>query len=103
LAFLANLVGTSSDPDAAVGEVVLGFTGVVLAMIFGLFALLYLITGWGLLKFRPWGRTLGIVVAAISLLKFPIGTAFGIYALVILFRKETEALFAKQSDRPAGA
>ena len=32
-------------------------------------------------------------LAALALTSFPLGTAFGVYALVILFRKDTEALF----------
>ena len=52
--------------------------------------------------FQP-ARIVGIIVAILSLTQFWLGTAFGIYALVILFRKETEALFTKQPDRPAGA
>ncbi|HVQ41859.1 MAG TPA: hypothetical protein VMS54_06625, partial [Vicinamibacterales bacterium] len=55
----------------------------------------FLLTGWGIFKLKPWARIVGIVMAAICLMKFPFGTAFGIYALIILFKKETEALFAR--------
>jgi hypothetical protein len=93
LGALAAVVGSTDDEGAAVGAAVLGFTGIALSVILGLLALPNLICGWGLLKFRGWARILGIILAAIALTKFPIGTAFGVYALVILFRKETEALF----------
>ena len=93
LGALAAAVGTSHEEGAAVGAVVLGFTGIALSIILGLLALPNLICGWGLLKFKGWARILGIILAAIALTKFPIGTAFGVYALVILFKKETEALF----------
>jgi len=103
LGVLATLVGRSGDQDAAVGATVLGLAGVLITVIAGVKAVLNLVTGWGLLKLKPWARIAGIVMAALNLLSFPLGTAFGVYALVILFRKDTEALFAKQADRPSSA
>ena len=91
---LAGVAGMSGEPDAAVGGAFLGLTGAILSVLLVLYGLPAVIAGWGLLKFRPWGRILAIVVAAVSLTSFPLGTAFGIYALIILFRKDTEALFS---------
>ena len=96
---LATVVGVSGEENAPVGAAILGFTGVAMSAVLALMALPNLICGWGLLKFRSWARILGIVLAAIALTKFPIGTAFGVYALVILFRKDTEALFAPGIQR----
>ena len=93
LGMIAGLVGAFSEEDAAVGAVALGFTGIALSVVFALFAVPFVATGWGLLKLRPWARIAGIILAAICLTKIPFGTVFGIYALVILFKKETEALF----------
>jgi hypothetical protein len=95
LATLAGVVSTSGDPDAAVGATILGFAGVAVTLFAGTLALAFLITAWGLFKLKPWARIVGIIMAAICLTHFPIGTAFGIYALIILFKKETEALFAR--------
>jgi hypothetical protein len=47
-------------------------------------AALALIAGYGLLQRRPWGRVLAIVAAILALLKFPFGTALGIYTLWVL-------------------
>jgi hypothetical protein len=49
--------------------------------------------GYGLLNFKGWGRILAIFLAILNLIMFPIGTALGIYTLVILFNDETKALF----------
>jgi hypothetical protein len=49
--------------------------------------------GYGLLNYKGWARILAIILAILNLLLFPIGTAIGIYTLVIMFNKETEALF----------
>jgi len=47
-------------------------------------AALALIAGYGLLNRRPWGRIVAIIAAVLALLKFPIGTALGIYTLWVL-------------------
>ena len=43
-----------------------------------------ILAGIGLLKYRPWGRILAIIVGALGILSFPFGTALGVYALVVL-------------------
>lgn len=55
---------------------------IVVAVVFA--AALALITGYSLLTRRPWGRILAIIVGILALLKFPIGTALGIYTLWVL-------------------
>lgn len=47
-------------------------------------AALALVAGYGLLNRRPWGRTVAIIAAILALIKFPIGTALGIYTLWVL-------------------
>jgi hypothetical protein len=47
-------------------------------------AALALIAGYGLLNRRPWGRIVAIIAAILALLKFPIGTALGIYTLWVM-------------------
>ena len=49
--------------------------------------------GLGLLQYKSWARILAIILGIINLLLFPIGTALGIYTLVIMFNEETKALF----------
>jgi len=93
LSMLAGFVGGTHEEGAAVGAAVLGLTGAALTTFLIVFAAPHLIAGWGLLKFKRWARILAIVLAAIALIRIPFGTLFGIYALVILFRKDTEALF----------
>jgi len=92
---LATIVGASRDPAAPFGVAALGFTGLALTTFLIVLAIPHVICGWGLLMLRRWARILGIILAAISLVRIPVGTIFGIYALIILFNKETEALFEK--------
>jgi hypothetical protein len=90
----AGIVGATADPqDAAIAIPVLGIAGTALAMFLGVFALPGLLTGYGLLNYRPWARILGIVLSALSLINIPIGTLMGAYGLWVLLSKDTERLF----------
>jgi hypothetical protein len=90
----AGIVGAAADPqDAAIAIPVLGIAGTALAMFLGVFALPGLLTGYGLLNYRPWARILGIVLSALSLINIPVGTLMGAYGLWVLLSKDTERLF----------
>lgn len=91
---VAGIVGATAQPqDAAIAIPILGFVGTALAAFLTLFSVPSLITGYGLLKFKPWARVVGIVLSAISLIKIPIGTIIGAYGLWVLLNTETERLF----------
>jgi hypothetical protein len=90
---LAFVIGASHDEGAPLGAAIMGFTGVALTVILLVFSVPSIVCGWGLLRYRRWARLLGIVLAAIALLRVPVGTIFGIYALWVFFSKQTEPLF----------
>ena len=52
--------------------------------------------GLGLLAYKSWARILAIILAIVNLILFPIGTAVGIYTLIIMFNDETKALFSSE-------
>jgi hypothetical protein len=54
-----------------------------------LMAAIALAVGYGLLTRQPWGRTLAIIIAILSLFKIPFGTALGIYTLWVLVPAES--------------
>ena len=58
----------------------------------------YVLAGYGLLRYKSWARILAIILAILNLILFPIGTALGIYTLVIMFNDEAEALFRGESS-----
>jgi len=90
----AGIVGVAADPeDAAIAIPVLGIAGTALAMILILFAIPGLLTGYGLLKYKPWARIVGIVFSALNLINVPFGTLLGAYGLWVLLTRETERLF----------
>lgn len=58
-----------------------------------LLSIVGIIGGIGLLKMRPWGRILALIVGFISLIRIPLGTALGIYTIWVLMNDETIKLF----------
>ena len=90
----SSIVGLNADPgDAAVALPIIGIAGSALVIFLLSLSLPGLIVGIGLLKLAPWARIAGIVLAIIHLINIPVGTVLGIYALWVLFNKDTERLF----------
>jgi uncharacterized membrane protein (DUF2068 family) len=53
--------------------------------------------GVGLLYYQTWGRVMAIVAASLMLLKFPIGTAIGVYAFWVLLSADGREHFRTRS------
>ena len=81
------------DPDAAVVAPILGIVGGVLFFLVAALSIPGLAVGIGLVKFQNWARIGGLILSAVNLLNFPLGTALGVYGLWVLLSKETEAVF----------
>ncbi len=95
LVFGIGTAVTGAERDQGVPDYVPGIVasmGVFLALLLGLLALLGILAGAMLLKHRRAGKGLGIAVAILSLFSFPLGTALGIYSLVILLNRDTDVL-----------
>jgi hypothetical protein len=91
----AGLITASADPDeAALAVPILSLVGTALIGFLVALSLTAVITGIGLLYFKPWARITGIVLSAIALLGFPWITIIGIYGLWVLFSKDTERFFS---------
>jgi len=85
-----------SEEDFAVGAFVFGFLAIIFAFIVLLNLILSvpeIIGGAYLLKYRNWARILCIVLSILNLPSFPLGTALGVYGLIILFNEKTVTLF----------
>jgi len=67
----------------------MGFLLPIIATLTVVSAALAFVTGFSLLSRRPWGRILAFVAAVLALLKFPLGTALGIYKLWVLMPAES--------------
>ena len=60
-----------------------------LGVFLAFFGLLHLVLAWGLFERQPWARILGLVLGILALLRFPLGTALGIYTLWVLAPEES--------------
>ena len=85
-------IGVVSGEAQALG--ILAVVGTSVALLLTALALPGIIAGYGLLKRRSWGRVLAIVVAVLSLLNFPFGTAIGVYALWVLCQQAANEYFS---------
>ena len=63
-----------------------------------LIAPLKIVGGIALLQRRPWARILVLVLSFLSLIMFPIGTAYGVYAIWVLMKDDTLRLLAPAAD-----
>jgi hypothetical protein len=54
-----------------------------------------LAAGWGLMERQPWARMLAIVLAFISLVHPPFGTAIGAYTLWVLLPSSSDAEYQR--------
>ncbi len=59
-----------------------------------------IIGGWGLIKGKSWSRVLMIVISALHLLSFPLGTALGIYGLWVLLNEQSRQLLGGGGSPP---
>jgi hypothetical protein len=88
----ATILAQDNSNDARVGAAWAGGCITFVAALFGIMAIPSIIAGWGLSQHKAWARILTIILAILSLPQFPVGTAIGIYALVILFNEESKRI-----------
>jgi hypothetical protein len=62
-----------------------------LGIILGIFGVLHLLLAWGLFERERWARMLGLVLGFLALVRFPLGTALGIYTLWVLLPEASGA------------
>jgi hypothetical protein len=83
-------------PEQWFGHAIFGFIWVALVIR----SALAIFVAWGLHERAPWGRILAIVAAFLCLLKFPFGTALGIWTLVVLMGYRNATLYDQLSPPP---
>jgi hypothetical protein len=89
----AMMSSSSRDDEQLMGGIFMG-VGVVIGIVIMILGALSLLTAFKVMKVRPIGRTLGILVSILILLSFPIGTALGIYGLWFFFGDAGKGLYS---------
>lgn len=85
--------GVFAEIGDPIGEFWAGFgvtCGVIWLLITGVALVL---SGWGLLKMKQWGRWLAFVLAIFGLFAFPIGTVIGGLIIWYLLKEDTREAF----------
>lgn len=59
------------------------------------------LAGWGLLQRESWARVLTLILAFVSLINFPFGTAIGIYTLWVLLPARSEEEYERYRQASA--
>lgn len=89
------------DPDAFIALPIIAIIGGAISILLLLLSIPAIIIGIGLVMLKSWARILAIIISALHLLNFPIGTALGIYGLWVLLSQESLRCFsAKQTAYP---
>ena len=89
-ALLVSIGAVSGSGDAIA---ILSLVALGVSALMALLALPGMLAGYGLLHRRPWARVLTIIVAALNIVNFPLGTVLGIYALWILLQQAADDYF----------
>jgi hypothetical protein len=100
----ASLRASLGDNDGgAIAAPIIASIGVAIAVFLLLLAAPSIIGGLGLLHYKPWSRVWMIVVSGFHLLHVPLGTALGVYGLVVLLNQESQQILESGGTLPAGA
>jgi len=73
---------------------ILGIIGLFVAGLLTVLSIPEILAGIGILKFKQWGKILGLVMAALNLLDIPVGTALAIYSFWVLLKDDSQELFS---------
>ena len=93
IAGLMGAAGIGTRDERVISIPILAGIGVVILVILLMLSIPGIVAGVGLLYFKPWARILTIVLCALGLLNFPLGTGIGVYGLWVLLSPETTRLF----------
>jgi len=89
--------GAGGEEELLITGILMGGVGAVVSIFVMLFSLPSFAAGIGIRRRKPWGRIVGIVVGALALTNLPLGTALGVYALIVLLDKEVGEVFSASS------
>ncbi|MFL6248253.1 MAG: hypothetical protein ACJ74H_19675 [Thermoanaerobaculia bacterium] len=91
---VTTILAENNTNEGRIGAAWAGGCITFVAALFGILAIPSIIAGWGLQQRKSWARILTIILAILSLPQFPVGTAIGVYALVILFNDESRRILS---------
>ncbi|MDH4197205.1 MAG: hypothetical protein OEW05_07360 [Candidatus Aminicenantes bacterium] len=97
----AFALGLTGEERTLLGSFLLGGFGLALGLGAALVGVLKLVAARGLVRQRPWGRVLGIILGILMIPGLPFGTVFGIVVLTGLTSEEARTWFNPVFPPPA--
>lgn len=96
----SDLVQQANDPPPEFVTTIMQGMGTGIAVFVGIWGLLVVLSGYWISKRR--NRVGSMIIAGLCCLSFPIGTALGIYTLVVLANSEVEQAYGQAYQAPPG-
>jgi hypothetical protein len=87
----AFALGLTGEERSLVGSFLLGGFGLAVGLGAALIGVLKLVAARGLVRQRPWGRVLGIILGILMIPGLPLGTILGILVITGLASEEARA------------
>ncbi len=94
IGYAIGVVVALSSTTPAPATVFLGLT--IMSLLVGTLAILQLVAARGLWKLRQWARIIAIVLSAIGLIGFPLGTLISGYFLYLLLSAKANVIFSEE-------
>lgn len=91
---LLALAGMGGDEELILMGGVYFFVGIAVAVLAAVFSLPSIIAGYGVMQRKGWARIVAMIVAAMAMMSFPMGTMLGIYTFMTLLDAEVADEFA---------
>jgi len=93
---MAGAGAVSGEPGAF--ALMAGLGGAI-AVFGGVLSLPSILGGWGILTYKPWSRTLVLILSFLNLLNLPVGTLVGGYSIWVLLNDEARRLLEQGNPR----
>jgi hypothetical protein len=93
----AGLIGGLISEEGIVFTITF-VVGAIISLWILLVSLPSIVGGVALLRHKPWGRYLVLVLSVLALFSIPLGTAIGAYSIWVLLQDDTAELLAGRSS-----
>ena len=94
---LALLGGSTGEGEMIVVGGLYAVIGIFVGVVSGVMSMPSMVAGYGLYKRKGWARIVALVVGALAMMNFPMGTLLGVYAFVTLLDRDVADEFAAAS------
>jgi hypothetical protein len=85
---VAVLGGAAGEGELVFAGGIYVMLGIFVGVVSGVMSLPGIVAGYGVTKRKSWARVVAMIVAAMSMMSFPLGTLLGVYTFVTLLDRD---------------